>query len=148
MTGSGLWRLGRRLPVFRGVEQSTGVLPAETVRADAVSGAALLVRTADFRDAGGFDTAFAMHFEDLDLMYRLRQQGRLCLYVPQARVVHQSGVSSRSRPWWVHRQKHRGMQRFFDKHQQDGYAAPTRWLTRLSIWAHYVLTLPRVLLRR
>ena len=59
------------------------------------------------------DEAYGLHCEDLDLMYRLKEQGHICLFVPVARVFHQQGVSSRTRPLWVHWQKHLGMQRFF-----------------------------------
>ena len=148
MSGSGLWRLGGRWPAFRGVEAPAAAMPEAVSRAEAVSGACMLLRRADFQSVGGFDEAYAMHFEDLDLMLRLRQQQRYCLYVPQARVYHQAGISSRSRPWWVHRHKHLGMLRFFNQHQHALHAAPVRWLTVASIWAHYLLTLPRVLLRR
>jgi hypothetical protein len=148
MTGSGLCRLGRRWPVFCGVEAPPDAVPEHVSRAEAVSGACMLVRRVDFQSVGGFDEAYAMHFEDLDLMARLRQQERFCLYVPQACVYHQVGVSSRSRPWWVHRQKHLGMLRFFQQHQRARLAAPLRWLTVLSIGAHYLLTLPQVWWRR
>ncbi len=148
MTASGLWRLGRWLPRLRGVESAAAELPQDTCRAEAVSGACMLVRTSTFRQLGGFDEAFGLHFEDLDLMYRLRSQQHYCLYVPAASAIHQPGTSSRSRPWWVHRQKHLGMQRFFHKHYAHQYSPPRRCLMRTGIWLHYVLTLPLVCLRR
>jgi GT2 family glycosyltransferase len=148
MTASGLWRLGRWLPRLRGVESAAGELPQETCRAEAVSGACMLVRTSMFRQLGGFDEAFGLHFEDLDLMYRLRRQQHYCLYVPVASAIHHPGTSSRSRPWWVHRQKHLGMQRFFHKHYADHYSRPGRCVMIAGIWLHYVLTLPLVWLRR
>ena len=42
--------------------------------------------------------------------------------------------SSRSRPAWVHWQKHRGMQRFFSTHQAYRYGFPLRWLVTAGIW--------------
>jgi GT2 family glycosyltransferase len=80
-------------------------------------------------------------------MYRLRQGGLHCLYVPQARAVHHQGLSSRSRPLWVHWQKHRGMQRFFQKFQARLYAWPLCWVVIAGIWARFALTLPPILLR-
>lgn len=147
MTASGLWRLGRWLPRLRGVESAAAELPHDTCRAEAVSGACMLVRTSTFRQLGGLDEAFGLHFEDLDLMYRLRRQQHYCLYVPAASAIHHPGTSSRSRPWWVHRQKHLGMQRFFHKHYADQYSRPGRCLMRTGIWLHYVVTLPMVWLR-
>jgi len=150
VTFSGLWRLEPWLPAFRGVEPAAG-LPDQVTVAEAVSGACMLVRSAAFRQAGGLDETYRLHCEDLDLMYRLRAQGAHCLFVPQARVVHLQGLSSRSRPLWAHWQKHRGMQRFFLKFQSPRYSQWLRWpfslLVLAGIWARFAVTLPLVLLR-
>ncbi|MBT8060875.1 MAG: glycosyltransferase family 2 protein [Gammaproteobacteria bacterium] len=147
MTVTGLWRLEGRHARFRGVEVAAE-LPRETVRAEAVSGACMLVRSDALRALGGMDPAYGLHCEDLDLMFRLREAGRPCLFVPSARVIHQQGVSSGSRPLWVHWQKHRGMQRFFRKFQADDYSPPLRWLIISGIWLRYAVTLPLTLVRR
>lgn len=147
-TASRLAALGQWMPMLRGVDKAAADLPADTAVADAVSGACMLIRGAPFRDLGGFDERFEMHFEDLDLMYRMRQAGWHCLYVPAATVVHDQGLSSRSRRFWVHRQKHLGMQRFFDKHGTGGRSAFARAAIRSGIWLHYLSTLPQVWLRR
>ena len=141
LTFSGLWRLGRWMPAFAGVEIAEEI-PAGAVQAEAVSGACMLIRQPEFLAIGCMDGNYGLHCEDLDLMYRLRQQGFHCLFVPAARVFHEQGVSSSSRPMWVHWQKHLGMQRFFVKFQAAGYAFPIRWLVILGIWLRFVLTLP------
>jgi GT2 family glycosyltransferase len=146
VTFSGLWRLGRRWPVFRGIEQSDE-LPATVARAEAVSGACMLVRRSAFAAARGMDEGYGLHCEDLDLMYRLRESGLHCLFVPQACAVHHQGLSSASRPLWVHWQKHRGMQRFFRKFQASRYPGPVRGLVIAGIWARFALTSPPVLWR-
>ncbi len=62
--------------------------------ADYVSGAALLVRRADFAALGGFDPAYAPAYcEDSDLAFRLRAAGRKVFYQPRAVVVHFEGIS-------------------------------------------------------
>jgi GT2 family glycosyltransferase/SAM-dependent methyltransferase/glycosyltransferase involved in cell wall biosynthesis len=62
--------------------------------ADYISGAALLVRRADFAALGGFDPAFAPAYcEDSDLAFRLRAAGRTVLYQPRSVVVHFEGVT-------------------------------------------------------
>jgi len=147
LTFSGLWRLGSRIPVFSGVEMHQTGLPESNTAAEAVSGACMLVRRKQFMDAGCMDEGYGLHCEDLDLMYRLHLGGYHCVVVPAARVFHRQGVSSRSRPLWVHRQKHLGMQRFFCKFQAERYAFPVRWLVIGGIWSRYVLTLPWVLAR-
>lgn len=146
LTFTGLWRLGRWFPAFSGIEK-TGALPEETTVADAVSGACMLLRTSEFLEAGSMDGDYRLHCEDLDLMFRLRQRGGHCLYVPSARVFHDQGVSSASRPLWVHWQKHRGMQRFFQKFQAEQASAPLRWLVLAGIWIRFGLTLPLVWFR-
>jgi GT2 family glycosyltransferase len=147
VTLSGFWRLGRWFPVFKGVNRHETGLPDGTTTAEAVSGACMLVRRKAFDSIGRMDEGYGLHCEDLDLMYRLQQQGNHCVFVPAARVFHQQGVSSRSRPLWVHRQKHLGMQRFFRKFQAERYPLPFRWLVIAGIWLRYALTLPLVLIR-
>jgi GT2 family glycosyltransferase len=146
MSVSGLSRLGRRWSLFRGVERS-GELPDTVAPAEAVSGACMLLRWDAFLQLGGMDEGYGLHCEDLDLMYRLAQIGLHCLFVPQAHAVHHQGVSSRSRPLWVHWQKHRGMQRFFRKFQAGHYPWPVRWVVIAGIWLRYGATLLPVLWR-
>ena len=49
----------------------------EVVEVPAITGAALLVRAADFRAVGGFDERYVYGREDVDLCLRLRDRGRL-----------------------------------------------------------------------
>lgn len=147
VTLTGFWRLGRWFPAFRGVNRHQNGLPDSNTTTEAVSGACMLVRRKAFADAGGMDEGYGLHGEDLDLMYRLQLRGNHCVFVPAARVFHQQGVSSRSRPFWVHRQKHLGMQRFFRKFQAERYPFPLRWLVFAGIWLRYFLTLPLVWIR-
>lgn len=146
-TFSGLSRLGRWIPALAGVENQ-GWLPVDTTEAEAVSGACMLVRKAKFLEVGGMDGAYGLHCEDLDLMYQLRQTGSHCLYVPAARVFHAQGLSSASRPVWVHWQKHLGMQRFFRKFQARQTPLPLRWLVVTGIWLRFAVTLPLAWIRR
>jgi O-antigen biosynthesis protein len=54
----------------------------------AVTGACMLVARAKFLEVGGFDEAFAVSYNDVDLCLRLLRQGFRNVYVPQARVYH------------------------------------------------------------
>jgi GT2 family glycosyltransferase len=54
--------------------------------------AALYSREA-FLQGGGFDEDYFSYFEDVDLGFRLRLNGKKCLYVPEA-VVHHVGSAS------------------------------------------------------
>ena len=148
VTFSGLWRLGRWLSWLRGVPLDARRAGTEPFRAEAVSGACMLIRRQAMLEVGLFDEAYGLHCEDLDLMFRLREAGWHCLYVPGAEATHEQGVSSRSRPYWAHWQKHLGMARFFDKFQAQHHAAPVRWLVHAGIWLHYLASLPLVRARK
>lgn len=148
MTMSGLWRLQRSWPSLAGVCVPESEYPDSPVAAEAVSGACMLVRRAALEAVGFLDEAYGLHCEDLDLMFRLQESAWRCLFVPGAEVTHAQGVSSRSRPVWVHRQKHLGMRRFFDKHLAAEYSPFVRWLVRLAIRLRCVALLPVATLRR
>ncbi|HKD18089.1 MAG TPA: glycosyltransferase [Thermoanaerobaculia bacterium] len=61
--------------------------------ADALMGAALLVRREALEDAGGFDEAFFLYAEETDLMARWKKRRWTLLYEPRAEVVHEGGRS-------------------------------------------------------
>jgi GT2 family glycosyltransferase len=141
MTFSGLERLAGRWPALGGVNWPRA--PALNVTAvEAVNGACFLVRTRDFREIGGFDTGYFLHCEDLDLFKRLADRGRgLCL-VPEARVVHEQGVSSQRVPVRVAWHKHRGMMRYLFAHHARG--RDRLWLVPglIGLWLHFLMVLP------
>lgn len=62
-----------------------------------VLGAALALRRSAFESVGGFDEAYEMYFEEVDLAYRLRKAGWETHFTPDARVVHVGGASTRQR---------------------------------------------------
>jgi GT2 family glycosyltransferase len=55
-----------------------------------VSGAAVLLRSSAFREAGGFDPKIFMYGEDVDLSWRLRSAGWLLRYLPRFACVHRT----------------------------------------------------------
>jgi GT2 family glycosyltransferase len=148
MSASGLWRLGKWFPAFHGVEVNATHLTDKAEICDAVSGACMLIRRRALKDVDFLDEEYVMHCEDLDLMYRLRQKGWHCLYVPQAGSIHKQGLSSRRRPTWVHFQKHRGMARFFRKFQAKSTFFPVSVLVYMGIWFRFLILWPWVLIRR
>jgi N-acetylglucosaminyl-diphospho-decaprenol L-rhamnosyltransferase len=79
---------------------------------DWVSGACFLVRAETFRDLGGFDEAYFMYLEDVDLCWRAGRAGWKVLYEPAARVVHLQGVSTDQQPYRMILAHHRSMLRF------------------------------------
>lgn len=57
------------------------------------TGAALFIRLADYREAGGLDGRFFAHMEEIDLCWRLRARGRQLACVPQSVVFHVGGAT-------------------------------------------------------
>lgn len=123
-------------------------IPAEVVEAEAVSGAVMLMPRAMFQRLGGFDEGYFLHCEDLDLCRRVRNLGYQVLLAGDVRVLHGKGSSSRHRPVFVSRHKHRGMWRWFRKHDPAARNPLTAAVVWLGIWTHFLLQIPRQLLRR
>jgi GT2 family glycosyltransferase len=61
---------------------------------EALIGAVLLVRRSTFERVGGFDEAFFLYCEDIDLCTRLRRAGFTLLYEPAATARHARGGST------------------------------------------------------
>ncbi len=59
---------------------------------DWASGAALFIKSEQFRGIGGFDEAYFMHQEEIDLCWRLRRQGFTVKYVSDSTVYHVGGA--------------------------------------------------------
>lgn len=57
------------------------------------TGAALLIRTADYREVGGLDARFFAHMEEIDLCWRLRSRGRGIVCIPESVVYHVGGAT-------------------------------------------------------
>ena len=55
------------------------------------TGACMFVRTSAFKTAGGFDGDFWAHMEEIDLCWRLKNQGYKIAYEPKSLVYHLGG---------------------------------------------------------
>ena len=115
---------------------------------DAVSGALMLMPRALFERVDGFDAAYRLHAEDLDLCRRMREAGATIACANDVRVVHVRGVSSRSRPVFVEWHKHRGLWRYFGKFEAPSRSALVRACVFLMIWARFPFALARRLRAR
>jgi N-acetylglucosaminyl-diphospho-decaprenol L-rhamnosyltransferase len=84
----------------------------DPVEVDWVSGACFLVRRSAFERVGGFDEAYFMYGEEVDLCWRLAQAGWAAGYVPAAQVTHRQGVSTDHHPYRMILEHHRSLLRF------------------------------------
>ncbi len=139
----------RHLPTVRRTLRSLFRRPSGSLRdrrpvssnsaeVEAVSGALMMLSSECFRSLGGFDEAYFLHCEDLDLMRRASQADwtiRLCY---NAKAVHAKGISHSTAPLRANFHKHVSFTRYF---------WPTlKWIPRLGwtalIWVHFVVRVP------
>ncbi len=83
----GLARLGR-LSHDSSESQSNSLETPVFREVEAVSGAAMLVRKSALGGVGGFDEAFFLYHEEIDLCIRLRKAGWSVVACPSATVIH------------------------------------------------------------
>jgi GT2 family glycosyltransferase len=88
--GDGYLRAGGAFKRWHGQRRPPGHAVEEVFGA---CGAAFAIRRSLFESLGGFDDAFFMLYEDVDLSYRARLAGSRCVYVPAAVVRHAGGAS-------------------------------------------------------
>jgi len=131
----------------RGGMNIDGEIPLKVVDAEAVSGALMLLPRKVFEQLGGFDEAYFLHCEDLDLCRRARDAGYAVLLAGDVRVLHGKGGSSRHRPVFVSRHKHRGMWRWFRKFDPAARNPLLAGIVWLGIWGHFAVQVPGQLWR-
>lgn len=59
-----------------------------------LSGVAILIRVSVLEEIGLLDTQYFMYTEDIDLSYRVRENGGRVVLVPKSRIKHKTGKSS------------------------------------------------------
>lgn len=64
------------------------------VAVDWVAGMFMLFRSETYRALGGFDEAYFLYYEDVEICRRLRRLGHKVVYVPAAAVVHDARRAS------------------------------------------------------
>ncbi len=92
--------------------RSSGAPGHGLAMADWVSGACFLVRRGAFEELGGFDEAYFMFAEDMDLCWRAHRGGWGVAWQPAAVVTHTQGLSTRQHPYRMLLAHHRSALRF------------------------------------
>ncbi|HDZ86470.1 MAG TPA: glycosyltransferase family 2 protein [Actinobacteria bacterium] len=108
---------------------------------DWISGAAICLRKKAAQDVGLFDERYFMYVEDMDLCYRLWENGWKVFLLPEAKVTHHIGQSSKQFNNQMIKEFEKSIFRFFKKQNKDSlkrYLSPLIWLglklrTRLLI---------------
>ncbi len=85
---------------------------------DQIPGACVLASKKNFQKIGLLDEDFAIWFEDVEWSYRAREKGFRLVFCPDARVVHEGGISFAK---WIGLEKsvtfYVSMKTFFRKHK-------------------------------
>jgi GT2 family glycosyltransferase len=131
-------RLGRLLP-FRLPDflLHRDPLPEGPVEVEAISGACMMVRLETVADIGLLDEQYFFHAEDLDWCMRAWRRDWKILFVPDAKVIHHKGVSSRTQPLAVEYYKHSGMLRFYRKLLGENYPRWRLALVAAGVWTRF-----------
>ena len=79
--------------IFTDIEKDLGQYDGEPALVAWVSGAAMMARTAFYLEAGGLDTDFFAHQEEIDLCLRMAGMGHPVYAVPDSKVYHIGGAS-------------------------------------------------------
>jgi len=102
---------------------------AKAREVDWVSGACFLARREAWDAVGGFDRAYFMYMEDVDLCWRLARAGWSVAYEPAAEVTHVQGVSADRTPYRMLFAHHVSMWRFARRTS----SGTRRWLLPLVL---------------
>jgi N-acetylglucosaminyl-diphospho-decaprenol L-rhamnosyltransferase len=106
---------------------------------DWVSGCCLAVRRDAFDAVAGFDPAYFMFVEDVDLCYRLRSAGWRVVFTPVAEVVHAIGGAVSRRRFRMAFEHARSLDRFFGRRYATGPKRLLRPFIRLGLAAWLVM---------
>jgi len=98
-----------------------------------LSGSCMLIRRAAFDAVGGFDPAYFMYFEDLDLCERIGRAGWQNVYVPAAVIVHEGAASTSGSPQAMADAHHASAWRYLSRRYAGVRWAPVRLVLRVGL---------------
>jgi len=104
-------------------------MPKEPISIETISGACLMMDRLSFEAIGGFDEAYFLHVEDIDICRRVSLAGGDVYFVPQARVMHY-GSTSKVHRYKVEYEKLKGFVRYFWNYKSGGLH---KMLTALAV---------------
>lgn len=111
--------LGRVLPALDSYRQRNFDY-SQSQDADQPMGTFLLLRRSALNDIAingePFDLDFPIFFNEVDLLYRLRQKGWLCHYAADIEILHHGGESTKQVRKNMIWESHKSLVRYFSKH--------------------------------
>ena len=88
----------------------------QTHEVDVLAGAFMMIKKSVLDITGGFDEAFFMYGEDIDLSYRIQKQGYKNYYYPGVTILHFKGKSTPQKNMRYVRMFYQAMRVFANKH--------------------------------
>ena len=130
--------LGKLFPLknMPSIDMTNEPIPRNSIDVDAVSGSFFAVRKSVYRELGGMDEDYFLHFEDLDFCRRVREGGYRVVFNPDVSVIHVGAVSSGVKSVEIAGYKHRSLKTYFRKHL-DRYsltACVVSIMSQLYVW--------------
>ena len=108
--------------------------------AGSLSGAAVMVKENVYRMIGGWDEEYFMHFEDIDLGYRIGEAGFLNIFDPVVSLIHSGAHSTKKHAVRVEKAMTASAIRFMRKRYAGALRSPLRWGVVLGLRLRGVLT--------
>lgn len=103
-----------------------------------VMGAALAIRRSAFQAVGGFDEAFFMYGEEIDLCRRIGAAGFEIHYAPVTTVVHLGGASTAANAQRMRRERMVGGRRYLIRHESRRRTQRALGVLRAIVFARLV----------
>ncbi len=101
---------------------------------DVLAGAFFMTRKEVLEKTGGFDETFFMYGEDIDLSYRIQQQGYKNYYCAETSIIHFKGESTKKGTLNYVRLFYKAMIIFVQKHYSNVTAKLFRFFIGIAIW--------------
>jgi N-acetylglucosaminyl-diphospho-decaprenol L-rhamnosyltransferase len=111
-------------------------------------GAALAIRRTAFQAVGGFDEAFFMYGEEVDLCRRLGAAGFEIHYAPVTTVVHLGGASTAASAQRMRRERMVAGRRYLLRHESQRRTQRALGVMRTIVFARLVRDAVRMRLAR
>lgn len=120
----------------------------EVHEVDVLAGAFMLLRKETLDKVGLLDETFFMYGEDIDLSYRITQEGYKNYYFPGTTIIHYKGESTKKGSLNYVKVFYKAMIIFAQKHFSGGNASIFSFLLHLAIWFRALLSILRRILDR
>ncbi|WP_404422108.1 glycosyltransferase family 2 protein [Nibricoccus sp. IMCC34717] len=128
LVGSDLWL--KWFPGSKIMGRDPLTSKAEYPDAQAISGAAILMKRTDYTTIGGFDESYFMYSEDIDLCRTVHANSKRVVYCRNAVITHHGGGSSKKQEE-IHAitRKIQARQQFLGKWHSNSYSACFKQIT-------------------